>query len=123
LTATASDSGGSSVASVAFQRRPSSGGSWTTIGTDSTAPYSTSFDTTTVADGLYDLRTVATDVAGNVEASPTVIGSRRIDNTPPSATMISPGNPVSGTITLTSSTRDPGGSGIAQLCYELHSRA
>src|SRR3989442_154397 len=97
LTATASDSGGSSVASVAFQHRPSGGGSWTTIGTDATSPYSTSFDTTVVTDGLYDLRSVATDAAGNVEASPIVIASRRIDNTPPSATMLSPGHPVRGT--------------------------
>jgi hypothetical protein len=119
LTAVASDTGGSSLASVAFQRRPSSGGSWTTIATDTTSPYSTSFDTTSVADGLYDFRSVATDVAGNAETAPAVVANRRVDNTPPSATMLSPGNPVRGTVTLTSNTSDTGGSGIATVGYEL----
>jgi Bacterial Ig domain/Bacterial Ig-like domain len=119
LTSTAGDAGGSSLASVAFQRRPSGGGSWTTIGADTTAPYSTAFDTTAVADGLYDLRTVATDVAGNVETSPTVVAGRSIDNTAPSATMLSPGDPVGATVTLTSSTSDTGGSGVATVAYEL----
>src|SRR5262249_37864269 len=44
LSATASDTGGAGVASVAFQRKPSGGGSWTTIASDATAPYSVSFD-------------------------------------------------------------------------------
>ncbi len=119
LTAVASDTGGSGLASVAFQRRPSSGGSWTTMATDTSSPYSTSFDTTSVSDGLYDFRSVATDTAGTPESSPTVLPSRRIDNTPPGATMLSPGNPVGGTVTLTSSTSDTGGSGIASVAYEL----
>ncbi len=119
LSANASDTDGSGVASVAFQRRPAGGGSWTTIASDSSFPYSTSFDTTSVADGLYDFRSVATDVAGNDEASPTVIANRRIDNTAPSATMLSPGNPVGATVALTSNTSDTGGSGIASVTYEL----
>ncbi|HXY84198.1 MAG TPA: Ig-like domain-containing protein [Gaiellaceae bacterium] len=118
LNASASDSGGSTVASVAFQRRPSGGGSWTTIGTDSTAPYSTSFDTTTVPDGAYDFRSVATDGAGNIEASPVPVTNRVIDNTAPSATMLSPGNPVKGTVTLSSNTSDSG-SGLASVTYEI----
>ncbi len=118
LTSSASDTGGSTVASVAFQRRPAGGGPWTTIGADTTAPYSFSFDTTTVADGLYDLRSVATDKAGNDEISPVVVANRRIDNTAPSATMLSPGNPVSGAVALTSTTNDAG-SGIASVSYEL----
>src|SRR5581483_7347744 len=52
LTGTAAD-GGAGVASFAFQRSPAGAGSWTTIGTDGSSPYSTSFDTTGVADGLY----------------------------------------------------------------------
>src|SRR5207302_73122 len=118
LTASASDTGGSGITSVAFQRRPSGSGSWTTIATDGTFPYSTSFDTTGVADGLYDFRAVATDTAGNAEASPVVVSSRRIDNTAPSATMLTPGDPVRGTVTLTSSMSDAG-SGIAGVSYEL----
>ena len=119
LSASASDTDGSNVNSVAFQRRPAGGGSWTTISTDGTSPYSISFDTTSVADGLYDFRSVATDTAGNDEASPAVVASRRVDNTAPSATMLSPGNPIGGPVTLTSNTSDTGGSGIATVAYEL----
>src|SRR5205085_10631733 len=43
---------------------------------------------------------------------------KRIDNTPPSATMLSPGNPVHGTVSLTSNTSD-GGSGVATVAYEI----
>ena len=119
LSASAGDTDGSNVNSVAFQRRPAGGGSWTTIATDGTSPYSISFDTTSVADGLYDFRSVATDTAGNDEASPAVVASRRVDNTAPSATMLSPGNPIGGPVTLTSNTSDTGGSGIATVAYEL----
>ena len=119
LSASAGDTDGSSVNSVAFQRRPAGGGSWTTISTDGTSPYSIFFDTTSVADGLYDFRSVATDTAGNDEAAPAVVASRRVDNTAPSATMLSPGNPIGGPVTLTSNTSDTGGSGIATVAYEL----
>ena len=37
--------------------------------TDTSAPYSVSFDTTAVSDGLYDLRLVATDQVGNTIVS------------------------------------------------------
>jgi Bacterial Ig domain/Bacterial Ig-like domain len=118
LTGAASDTGGSGVASVAFQRRPAGGSTWTTIATDNNAPYSTPFDTTTVPDGLYDFRSVATDVAGTAETSPMIVANRRIDNTPPSASMIGPGSPVGATVTLTSSTSDAG-SGLDTVAYEL----
>ncbi len=72
LAATADDVD-SYVASVQFQRSPAGAGTWTDIGAaDVTAPYSISFDTTSVANGLYDLRAVATDLAGNTGASPVV---------------------------------------------------
>src|SRR5206468_1564508 len=131
---TAADTGGSGLASVAFQRRPSGGGSWTTIGTDSSNPYSTSFDTTGVGDGLYDFRSVATDRAGNDETSPTVVASRRIDNTPPITTRVdntppaltfsSPGTGavVSATVTLTASASDASpASPPVTFAYKLHS--
>src|SRR5207249_404600 len=68
-------------------------------------------------DGLYDVRTVATDVAGNVVYGAPVT-NRRIDNTPPTATMGNPGTPLRSTVTLTSTTADAGGSGIASIHYE-----
>ena len=106
----------SAVASVAFERSPAGAGTWTTIGSDSSAPYSFSFDTTAVADGLYDFRTVATDLAGNT-GNGTAVASRRVDNTAPSATMDNPGSPLRGTVVLGSSVID-NGSGVGTVSYE-----
>ena len=74
---------GSGVASAEFQRRPAGGGPWTTIDTDTSAPYSVSWDTTALTDGDYDLRVVTTDQAGNTFASAT--RTVTVDNTAPSA--------------------------------------
>ena len=56
LTSDSADAG-SGVATVQFQRSPAGAGTWTNQGA--------TFDTTAVADGLYDLRVVTTDNAGN----------------------------------------------------------
>jgi chitinase len=112
LSATGTD-GGSGVASVKIQRSPAGAGTWTDVCTDTTSPYSCSFDTTAVADGLYDLRAVSTDNAGNTTNS-TVVANRRVDNTAPTATMTDPGTPLSGTITLGATGTD-GGSGVANV--------
>ena len=82
LTGSGSDPGGTGVASLAFQRSPAGAGTWTTVDTDTSAPYSASFDTTGVTDGLYDLRVIVTDNAGNQTISATV-ANRRVDNTAP----------------------------------------
>ena len=70
LAATATDTGGSGVASVKFQRSPANGNTWTDCTPDDTsAPYNCSLNTTTVTDGLYDFRVIATDLAGNATTS------------------------------------------------------
>ena len=117
LTGSGSDPGGSGVASLTFQRSPASGGSWTTIDTDTSSPYSVSFDTTGVSDGLYDLRAVATDVAGNTTIS-ALVTNRRVDNTAPNASLDDPGANLRATVTLSSTASDPGGSGVASRAYE-----
>ena len=61
LTATATSD--RSMASVVFQSSPAGMGTWTTICTDNATPFTCSFDTTSVTDGLRDLRAVATDSA------------------------------------------------------------
>ena len=73
LSPSAGDGTGSGIASLIVQRSPAGAGTWTTIGT--------SWNTTGVADGSYDLRARATDNAGNTANSPlrTVV----VDNTAP----------------------------------------
>jgi len=95
-------------ARVDFQISPAGAGVWTTVATDTTpgTPYSAGFDTTAVGDGLYDFRAIARDVVGNVSA-PSVVSSRRIDNTPPSFVSAAPADgstvPGAGSIAVTAS--------------------
>ena len=79
LTASASSTAG--VTSVRIDRAPTGTTTWTPVCTDTTSPYSCSWDTTTVADGLYDLRAVLVDGKGVATTSATVTG-RRVDNSP-----------------------------------------
>ena len=92
-------------------------GAWTTICTQATSPISCAWNTTSLADGLYDLRTVATDQAGNQTISAPVF-NRRVDNTAPTVTITDPGTPLKGTITLASTTGDGNGSGVSSVRYE-----
>ncbi|MEO8290796.1 MAG: Ig-like domain-containing protein [Gaiellaceae bacterium] len=117
VNATGTDTGGSGVANVKIQRSPAGAGTWTDICTDTTSPYSCNFDTTGVADGLYDLRAVSTDNAGNTATSAT-IANRRVDNTNPAVTMTDPGTPLSGTISLGATATDTGGSGVASVTIQ-----
>ncbi|MDX6439924.1 MAG: large repetitive protein, partial [Gaiellaceae bacterium] len=118
LTAMASDAG-AGVISVAFQRSPAGAGTWTTISTDSTPGdgFSASFDTTGPADGLYDLRALATDDVGNTGAD--VVANRRIDNTNPTGSVTAPADNanVSGSIALASSSADAG-SGLDTVQFQ-----
>ena len=75
--------GGSGVASAQFQYSPAGAGTWTNIGVaDTTNPYSVNWDTTAVADGLYDLRVITTDNVGNTFTS-ALVTNVRVDNTLP----------------------------------------
>ncbi len=116
LSATATDTGGSGVASVSFEYSPVDAGSWSSIGSDASSPYSRSFDTTLLADGLYDLRAVATDAAGNQTVS-ALVASRAIDNALPSASIVDPGSPLRGIVALSGSGPDTG-SGLASLAFQ-----
>jgi hypothetical protein len=58
----------SGVASAAFQYEAVGGSSWTTIGTDTTSPYSVTWNASALS-GQYDLRVVTTDNAGNSTTS------------------------------------------------------
>ena len=115
LTASPSDTG-AGIQSVDFQVSPANAGSWTSLGLDTTDPYAVSWDTTALADGLYDLRIVVTDNAGNSSPS-AVIEDRLVDNTAPGATMNDPGAFLRATVSLTAATTDAG-SGVASVVFE-----
>lgn len=81
VTLTASANSTAGVTSVRIQRMPSGASTWVDVCTDTTTPYSCAWDTTTVADGSYDLRAVLLDGTGRTTVSVVVTG-RRVDNSP-----------------------------------------
>jgi hypothetical protein len=116
LTGTASDAG-SGLTALNIQYRLSSGGSWTDVCQRTTSPASCTLNTATLADGLYDLRTLASDAAGNSTSS--VVSSRRVDNTAPTIAIVAPPSAVRGTVTLQSTSSDGAGTGITQVKYQF----
>lgn len=106
LSATASDNIG--VTSVEFYR-----GS-TLMASDSTSPYSYSWNTSAVANGSYVLTAKAYDAAGNVTTSSNVtvtvnnVVAPPPDTTPPTTSITSPanGSTASGTVTVNASAAD-----------------
>jgi hypothetical protein len=81
VTLSASASSTSGVASVKIQYAATGSGSWVDVCTDTTSPYTCSWDTTKVADGLYDLRALLLDGLGRTTVS-TVESARQVDNSP-----------------------------------------
>lgn len=104
LTATATD-GESGVQSVAIQHQAAEGAGWTTVCTDTTTPFTCSWDTTAVADGAYDLRAVATDRAGYSTTSDT---TRTIVANKFTVVLTDPGDVVKGNVTLTTTIYNAG---------------
>ncbi len=118
LSASASDTGGSGVASVAFEYRLGSSGAFTPIGSpDTSAPYGASFTTSGLPTGSYEIHAIATDAAGNT-ATDTATGVV-IDNTHPSVTLggVSTGAHVTGTLSLSATASDTGGSGLSSVAF------
>ena len=107
LAGAATDAG-SGIASLRFERAAAGTGTWTTACSATTAPYGCSWATTAAADGLYDLRAVATDAAGNTRATG-VLASRRVDNAGPTVALADPGSPLRRTVTLGAGASDAAG--------------
>src|SRR6185312_2564862 len=101
------------IATVRYQTAPAGTSTWTDACTASSAPFSCSFDTTAAADGLRDVRAIATDTAGYQRTSAT-IASRRVDNTLPTVSLTDPGTYLTGSKTL-SATASDAGSGLTTL--------
>ena len=117
LSGSATDAG-SGIASWTVQYKPSAGSTWTDACSDAASPFgSCGWDTTDVTDGLYDLRAVATDAAGN-QLTSTTVASRRVDNTAPAVTLTAPvATSLTGTISLTAIATDAG-SGMSGVTFE-----
>jgi chitinase len=113
LTATAANPTGG-LAELTIQHRAAGAASWTTLCTGTTNPRSCDLDTTTLPEGIRELRAVARDGAGHVVQSTTI--TRTVDNTPPTATPSIPPT-ASGNVTMTAEASDSG-SGIAYVAFE-----
>lgn len=115
LTAVPADLG-SGIAKVAFAYAPAGTdpvtGSWTSCGTDTTAPYTCEVNTSGLSGG-YDFRAIATDAAvdgaGVGNQSAPVVVTRSVDNTPQSVGITSPaaGATVDGTIQVAVAATSP----------------
>jgi hypothetical protein len=114
LSGTAADAG-SGVAAWTVQYRVSGETAWSDACADAAEPYACSWATTGVADGVYDLRAVASDQSGNTTAS-TVRTGISVDNVVPVVELSDPGSPVAGTVTLAATATD--GGGIASVTIE-----
>ncbi len=133
LAATANST--ATVTSVRIQRATAGGSSWTDICSDTSSPYSCSWNTTTVTDGLYDLRAVLLDATGKTTTSPTV-SSRRVDNSPlravdvqttnagATAGRLETGDSISFTFSkeVLSTTLSPGWTGASALAVQVRVR-
>ncbi|HEX8704107.1 MAG TPA: Ig-like domain-containing protein [Myxococcaceae bacterium] len=113
LTANASDENG--VARVAFYKGSSSYPYGTLIGTDTTAPYAVSWDTTTSLNGSETLRAVAFDLAGNFREAAAV--QVTVDNTGPTVAITSPGNGATVSLSTTIQATASDTSGVTQVAF------
>jgi len=77
------------IASMRFQHSPAGTNDWVDSCTDTSAPYDCPWDTTTVADGVYDLRVTATDTAGYERTASHA--NRTVDNVALTVTLTDPG--------------------------------
>jgi hypothetical protein len=95
VSATAADAG-SGLASVVVQLAAAGSGTWADVCSSASSPASCPLNTTTLADGGYDLRAIATDAAGNATTSALLAG-RVVDNTVPTGVDIQTTNVAGGT--------------------------
>jgi hypothetical protein len=117
LAAAATDLG-SGVARVRFHAARAGSGSWTQLCDDTTLPYTCTFDSTTLADGAWDLRAVATDSAGNTASS--VVAGRTVDNSAPTVALTAPGSPLRGAVTLSATAVSP--TGVQSIAFQVAPR-
>ena len=101
----------SGVTSVEFFVRPSGAPGFTSISTDTTAPYEASWDSSSAAEGNAELKVVVVDAASNALTS--AVRNVIVDN-PPAVSLDDPGANVAGSINLTASSAPD----TAQVVFE-----
>ena len=117
ITVSANASDNVAVAGVQFQLNGANLGA-----EDTAAPYSITWNTTTVANGSYTLDAIARDSSGNrtTSASVTVtVSNNSSDTTPPTVSMTAPANgaSVSGSVTVAANASD--NVGVAGVQFQL----
>jgi uncharacterized protein (TIGR03118 family) len=116
ITASASATDNVGVVSVVFSVK--SGTTTTDLGTDTTAPFSVTWNTATVANGAATLTATAFDAYGNSTASaPVAVTVDNVpDTTPPNVSISAPvAGDVSGTVTVSANATDD--MGVAQVQF------
>jgi len=83
LKATGTAARSRTVASLRFELAATGTATWTPVATVTQPPFETQFDTTAVANGVYDFRVVVSDNTGAATAS-AVVKARTIQNGAPS---------------------------------------
>lgn len=114
-TTTISGAGTVTPTSVRVEQAPTGTTTWATLCTSTSAPYTCSASTTTLANGTYDLRSVA--VAGTTTYTSAVVAGVLVDNLAPTVAMTDPGSPLKGTKTFTATASDAH-SGIAKVVIQ-----
>ena len=93
----------------------------TSIGVDTSAPYSASWDTTTVSDGSHTLSAVATDSIGQTGSDSVSVTVANNTDSPPSVTITNPadGSTVSSSLSVTANASDD--TGVTQVEFFVDS--
>lgn len=89
--------------------------SWATLCTAAAAPFTCSASTTPIANGTYDLRSVAT--SGSTTYSSAIVANVVIDNLAPTVAITDPGTPLKGTKTFAATATDSH-SGVAKVVIQ-----
>lgn len=96
VTVTANDAH-SGVARVVVQAAPAGTSAWRDLCTATQSPWGCSVDTTSLTDGYWSFRAVATDAAGHSTTS-AVIGNRLVENTAPAVSVDVRAGALAGTV-------------------------
>lgn len=114
LTANATDAE-TGVRQVVLAWSPATLGTWTTLCTDTAAPYTCSFNTVGLPEDDVDLRAVATDNAGYTTT--VVVEGVLVDNVAPTASLGTIASTLSGVVTVPVNATDAG-SGVASATVQ-----